>query len=52
MLDSVRKQVSVRAVVPVDALIGLGTVVSFVWLLAQDRIHPLAIYLLQLYLSF
>ena len=29
-----------------------GTVVSFGWLLVQDRIHPLVIYLLQLYLSF
>jgi hypothetical protein len=36
---------------PVDKLVGVGTVTAFFWLLAQDRIHPVAVYLLELYLS-
>jgi len=37
---------AVRWVVPVT------TVLSFGWLLAQDAIQPLALYVLELYLSF
>jgi len=37
--------------VPLDRLIGVGVVVSFLWLLFQDRIHPFVVYLLQLYLT-
>ncbi len=29
-----------------------GVVGSFVWLLANDLIHPLVVYLLELYLTF
>ncbi|MCM2269722.1 hypothetical protein D3C83_261540 [compost metagenome] len=36
---------------PVDKLVGISTVTAFFWLLAQDRIHPVAVYLLELYLS-
>jgi len=36
---------------PLDRLVGVSTVVAFFWLLLQDRIHPVAIYLLELYLS-
>jgi hypothetical protein len=51
LLQSIRKAVPV-AEVPVEWLLATGTVVSFGWLLVQDRIHPLVIYCLQLYLSF
>ncbi len=51
MLQSLRKAVPV-AEVPVEWLLAAGAVVSFGWLLVQDRIHPLGIYLLQFYLSF
>jgi hypothetical protein len=51
MIDLVRKHVAVPHV-PVKALLSLGTLASFGWLLAQDRIHPLVMYALQLYLSF
>ena len=36
---------------PFDRLIGVATMTAFLWLLLQDRIHPVAIYLLELYLS-
>ncbi|HZI63688.1 MAG TPA: hypothetical protein VFE44_02855 [Thermoanaerobaculia bacterium] len=51
LLQSIRKAVPV-AQVQVEWLLAAGTVVSFGWLLVQDRIHPLVIYFLQLYLSF
>ena len=53
MLDSARKFVAVAAPqVPVKALLSVASVGSFAWLLAQDRIHPFVVYLLQLYLAF
>jgi hypothetical protein len=36
---------------PVDRIVGLATVSAFFWLLAQDRIHPVAVFLLELYLA-
>ena len=51
MLESIRRVVTVPEI-PVKALLSVGTLISFVWLLGQDLIHPLAIYLLQLYLAF
>lgn len=36
----------------VDLLLAVATVSSFTWLLVADLVHPLAVYLLQLYLSF
>lgn len=36
---------------PLDRLVGATTVTAFVWLLLNDRIHPVAVYLLELYLS-
>ena len=50
MLQSIRKAVPAAAI-PVEWLLAAGTVASFGWLLVQDRIHPLLIYVLQLYLS-
>jgi len=35
-----------------DWCIGVGSAVGFFWLLAHDLIHPLTVYLLQLYLAF
>ncbi len=37
---------------PVDRLLAVGTVGSFFWLLLSDRIHPVAVLLLELYLTF
>jgi hypothetical protein len=51
MLDSVRKLVAIPYV-PGRVLLSAATVASFGWLLANDMIHPLVVYALQLYLSF
>ncbi len=53
MLESARKTVALaRPLVPWKALASITSIVSFVWLLAQDQIHPFVIYLLQAYLAF
>lgn len=51
MLDLIRKRVAVPHV-PVNALLSVGTLASFGWLLSHDLIHPIVIYALQLYLAF
>lgn len=51
MLTAIRR----TAVVPQSTdswLVPVATVSAFVWLLAHDAIAPLAIYALQLFLSF
>jgi len=37
---------------PVRAAASAGVAGSFIWLLAHDLIHPLVVYLLELYLTF
>jgi hypothetical protein len=51
MLESVRRLVAMPQVSP-RVLIGLGTLGSFLWLLAHDLVHPIVIYALELYLTF
>lgn len=51
MLESVRKSVAIPEI-PTKALFSVGALGSFFWLLAHDLIHPLVIYLLQIYLTF
>ena len=50
MLEAVAKQLALVRV-PVERLVGAGVVASFLWLLLQDRIHPVVVYALELYLS-
>ncbi len=38
--------------VPVQVLGTAGTLLSFAWLLLQNKIHPFVVYLLQVYLTF
>ena len=38
--------------VPFDRLLGVAAVGSFAWLLLADRVPPLVVLLLELYLSF
>lgn len=53
MLEQVRKRLTVvSASLPLEWLLSVTSVGSFTWLLLNNQIHPLAIYLLQLYLSF
>ena len=51
MLESIRRVVTVPRV-SVAQILSIGAVLTFVWLLAHDQIHPLAIYLAQIYLMF
>ncbi len=51
MIESIRRAIAFPQV-PVQAIATCLTVSAFAWLLAQGAIQPLAIYLLQLYLSF
>jgi len=50
MFEAVAKQVAGLRI-PLDRLVAAGVVVAFLWLLFQDKIQPLAVYLLQLYLT-
>jgi hypothetical protein len=54
MLQSIARQLTVLhlPVAHADRVFALGAVGSFVWLLLNDKVHPLAVYLLQAYLSF
>ncbi|NJL28772.1 MAG: hypothetical protein HC897_13210 [Thermoanaerobaculia bacterium] len=52
MLESARKVVVTIPKVPAHWLLSVGTVASFAWLLTQNRIHPIVIYLLEVYLTF
>jgi hypothetical protein len=51
MLETIRRSV-VLPRVRVDYLATAATTLAFGWLLANDHIRPLAVYLLQLYLAF
>ena len=51
MLDSIRK-ITTTTELPVEALTTLGVVGGFLFLLTHDFIHPLLVYVLQLFLSF
>ena len=52
MLEALRKAVPVVSPLSTDAVISFGTLVTFVWLLANGFVQPFAIYLLELYLAF
>jgi hypothetical protein len=51
MLEALRHHLAVPQV-PVRLLLSVGTLGSFLWLLTQDLIDPLAVFALQLYLAF
>ncbi len=52
MLESARQRIITLPRVPTQLMLSVGTIASFSWLLLQDKIHPLVIYLLQAYLTF
>ena len=52
MLESARNRVVALPRVPTKFLLSAGTLASFGWLLIQNKIHPIVVYLLQLYLTF
>ena len=51
MLAAIRKAVHVPDL-PLEGVVSAVTALAFLWLLAKGAIQPLAVYLLQLYLSF
>ena len=51
MLSSLRKHVAAPQL-PVRAWLPAVSLTAFGWLLAYDLIHPVVIFLLQLYLAF
>ena len=51
MLDSVRKHIAVPQV-PATTIFAVCSIASFLWLMAQDLVHPIVIYALEVYLSF
>lgn len=52
MLESTRSRVLSLPRSSSQWLLSVGTLGSFTWLLVQDKIHPIVIYLLQVYLTF
>ncbi len=56
MLESARNRDVAISKVPaqmsVQVLLSAGTLLSFAWLLLQNKIHPVVVYLLQIYLTF
>jgi len=51
MVESIRKALTIPYL-PLEAVATVATVASFGWLLVNDLIQPIVVYLLQLYLSF
>lgn len=51
MLEVLRKAVPAVSQLSVDAVVAVATFATFLWLLANGFIRPLAIYLLELYLA-
>lgn len=51
MLETLRRVVPIPAL-PMEAVVGATTVGAFLWLLVEGYIRPLAVYFLELYLSF
>ncbi|MEZ5313515.1 MAG: hypothetical protein R2862_07600 [Thermoanaerobaculia bacterium] len=51
MLQSVQKLSEIRAL-PIDWIAGSAVLATTAWLLATDRIPPVFVYLVELFLSF
>jgi len=52
MLESTRQRVEALPRVSAQVWLSVGTLASFAWLLLQDKIHPIVVYVLQVYLTF
>jgi hypothetical protein len=51
MLGTLLEKIAIPRL-PVRVMASAGVVGSFAWLLGHDLIHPLVVYLLELYLTF
>ena len=52
MLESAHSVDEALPRAPLQTLLSVGTLTSFGWLLLQNKIHPVLVYLLQVYLTF
>ena len=52
MLETTRKAVAAFPRLSIEALAAVGTVSTFGWLLAHDLVQPIAVYLLEIFLTF
>lgn len=52
MLESIRSKSVAIPQIPAKAIWSVSTIGSFLWLVSQDLVHPLVVYLLQVYLTF
>jgi hypothetical protein len=52
MLESTRKNVAALPKVSVQMSLSVATCASFFWLLLQDQVPPIVVYILQVYLTF
>ena len=52
MLESIRNRVAALPRVPSQLVLSVGTLGSFGWLLLSNKIHPIVVYVLQVYLTF
>jgi hypothetical protein len=52
MTPTIAKPVAKPRDLPLDKALGAAAVASFLWLLVQDRVHPVMVYLVELYLAF
>ena len=52
MYSTIRKAIAPSLALPIEWIVSVGTLFAFLWLLAQGYIQPIAIYLLELYLTF
>lgn len=52
MLDSLRESLAIPHRLPVRAVLSVGSLATFGWLLTQDLVNPVVIYLFELYLTF
>ncbi len=52
MLETTRRAVAIFPRFSIEALTVIGTVSTFGWLLAHDLVQPIAVYLLEIFLTF
>jgi hypothetical protein len=52
MLDSLRETLALPHRLPLRGFLSVGSLVTFGWLLTQDLVHPVVVYLFELYLTF
>lgn len=52
MLESLRESITLPQRLPARAVLSVGSLATFGWLLTQDLVHPVVIYLFELYLTF